>query len=191
MLKLSLAAVMVFLNNPVFSAELYSLKSRPESGKVEFEAVGRPSMIKINGSGAGPVADLAVNGDKISGTVVFQLDTLSTGIDERDAHMRDNYLHVKDMPSAKLTFTKFQMPAGWSVKNPQVPISSFRGKLWLHGVEKELTGMYSITSDRFKMNARFEIKLADYKIDIPTYLNVKVADLVKVSITIDQMQLVK
>lgn len=181
-----LILTIILLSNVSLSAEI---KSIPSAGKVEFEAVGRPSMIKIKGAGEGVTTNLKVNVNKISGDVSFKLATLTTGIELRDEHMRDKYLHVKDFPEAKIVFNEFQMPAGWTVKTPKVVTSSFRGKLILHGVEREITGLYTIDPTQLKSTASFEVKLSDFKIDVPVYLGVKVADIVKVNVSIDKINI--
>ena len=60
-----------------------------------------------------------------------------------------------------------------------------------HGVEKEITGVYNIESGQLKSSAQFEIKLSDFNIDIPVYLGVKVADVVKINVFFDKMNLSK
>lgn len=167
------------------------VRIEPNSGKVEFEAVGRPDMLIINGKGEGVTSNLKLNDSKLSGEVSFNLESLKTGIELRDHDMKEKYLQIKNYPVAKLVFEEFQMPAGWSLKNSKVVLSSFRGKLTLHGVEREITGLYTINPDFLKTTARFEIKLSDFKIQIPVYLGIKVADFVKVSITIDKMTIIK
>ena len=83
------------------------------------------------------------------------------------------------------------MPINWSLQNPKLVSSSFRGKLTLHGIEHEITGLFSIDPAQLKTTANFDIKLSDYNIEIPIYLGVKVADFVKVNITIDKLLIVK
>lgn len=172
------------------SRALTQLKSLPEAGKVEFEAIGKNSLLKISGFGAGATADLKVNGKKISGEVIFTLESLKTGIDIRDEEMKEKYLQTKTYPEAKITFNEFEMPSGWSLQNPKIATSSFRGKLKLHGVEREITGLYSVNSD-LKATAKFDVKLTDFSIEIPVYLGIKVADFIKINVTMDKMFIVK
>ncbi|MEQ1723305.1 MAG: YceI family protein [Pseudobdellovibrio sp.] len=183
---LILAAIL--LCNVALASEI---KTTANAGKVEFEAIGRPSMIKIKGIGEGVNANLKVNVNKISGEAVFRLDSLTTGIEMRDEHMKEKYLQVKNYPDAKMVFNEFQMPAGWTIKSPKVATSSFRGKLILHGVEREITGLYTLDAQAMKSTASFEVKLSDFKIEIPTYLGVKVADIVKISISLDKINIIQ
>ncbi len=70
-------------------------------GSVETLAIGKPSFIKIRGKGEAPKGELIVEGKKASGNFEFSIASLDTGIELRNEHMRDNYLHVKDHPTAK------------------------------------------------------------------------------------------
>lgn len=174
-----------------FAEALIEIKTLPMTGKVQFEAVGRPSMIKIKGAGEGASSNLRLNQNKISGEITFNLDSLKTGIELRDEHMKEKYLQVKSNPLARLTFNNFQLPAGWSLQNTTLTSAPFRAKLLLHGVERDITGVYNIESGQLKSSAQFEIQLSDFKIDIPVYLGVKVADTVKINVSFEKMNLVQ
>ncbi|MBK7889972.1 MAG: YceI family protein [Bdellovibrionales bacterium] len=54
----------------------------------------------------------------------------------------------------------------------------FQGKLSLHGVEKPITGIAEVdtTKDSPSVSTEFKVLVSDFKIDIPTYLGIKVAD---------------
>jgi polyisoprenoid-binding protein YceI len=183
-----LILTVILLSNVALASEI---KTTANAGKVEFEAIGRPSMIKIKGTGEGVNSNLKVDVNKISGEAVFRLDSLTTGIEMRDEHMKEKYLQIKTYPDAKMVFNEFQMPAGWTTKSPKVATSSFRGKLILHGVEREITGLYTIDAQTMKSTASFEVKLSDFKIEIPTYLGVKVADIVKISVSLDKINIIQ
>ena len=167
------------------------VKSTAVNGKVLFEATGRPSMIKIKGEGEGAVSNLQLNQNKISGEIFFKLESLKTGIGLRDEHLKEKYLQVKTNPVARLTIKELVLPAAWSLQNATVVETAFHAILNLHGVEKEITGVYNIESGQLKSSAQFEIKLSDFNIDIPVYLGVKVADVVKINVFFDKMNLSK
>lgn len=167
------------------------VRSVPVSGKVEFEAIGRPAMLKIKGQGEGAISNLQLNQNKISGEITFNLNSLKTGIGLRDEHMKEKYLQVKNNPVAKLTLSEFQLPSNWTLQNPALSNATFRAKLMLHGIEREISGVYAIESGQFKSSAQFEIRLSDFNIDIPVYLGIKVADVVKINVLFDKMNLAK
>src|ERR1700743_1526023 len=65
------------------------------TGTVTFLAVGKPSAIKINGTGEAAKGSLTLAADnKASGVLTFNLKSLNTGIDLRDKHMKEKYLQV-------------------------------------------------------------------------------------------------
>lgn len=154
---------------------------KPAQGAVQIEAVGRPAMVKIKGKGEGPQGTLKVNGSVVSGEVKFALNTLDTGIDLRNEHMKEKYLETGKHPVATLTIKEVAIPAGWSKEKPQVAETAFKGELTLHGEKRPVEGLFEITGDK-ELKAKMELKISDYKIDIPSYLGVTVADTVKIQI---------
>ena len=174
-----------------FAFAVTELKSIPSESEVTFDAIGRPSMLRIKGKGTGVSASFVIDAKNVSGTATFSLETLKTGIDLRDEHMKEKYLQTKQFPEAVLTLVAVTLPPNFSSTKPLVGTSEFTGKLKLHGVVKDITGKFAILDENLKTEADFEIKLSDYNIDIPTYLGVKVADIVKVHITFNMMDIVK
>lgn len=170
-----------------FAQAAVEVKTAPSQGDVQFEAIGKPSMVKIKGKGEGAVAALTVDQGKVNGDIRFKLETLNTGIGMRDDHMKEKYLQVKEHPEAVVTFKDVAIPAAWSVKSPVLPETDFKAQMKLHGVEKEISGKLQIENAKLTGRANFEIKLSDFNIDIPTYLGVKVADIVKVSVNFTAM----
>lgn len=164
------------------------VNSDKSSGHVSFTAVGRPSAISIRGQGEGVTSSLNITDHKLSGEISFDLRSLKTDMQEKDKKMQEEYLETQKYPMAKLSFKNFQLPLPWSVDHPLLVNSTFRGVLQLHGVEREITGQYSILNNDFKTNAKIEIKLADFKVASPVYLGAKVADVVKIEIDIDHMK---
>src|SRR5580700_8775905 len=69
---------------------------------VEFEAIGRPSMLKIQGdSDQALQGSLQLEAGKITGQCSFTLESLTTGIAMRDDHMKHRYLETQKYPLAK------------------------------------------------------------------------------------------
>jgi hypothetical protein len=154
----------------------YSLE---KDGLVKFLAVGRPSALKIKGEGAAPTGELKETDGKLSGKFEFDLNTLKTGISMRDSHMKEKYLHVADHPQSRLTIEDLALPAevvsGAVTSKEGVP---FKGKLLLHGVEKEVGGTYDVkkAGSGYDVLAKLQLKLSDFKIDIPSYAGITVAE---------------
>lgn len=160
------------------------ITATPADGKTEFEALGRPSMVKIKGHGEGPDTKLTLDGKNLSGELVFKMETLDTGIGMRNEHMKDKYLEVQKYPTSTLKLKDVVLPEGFSVANPELKDFPFKGKLTLHGVEKDVEGKVNVAKD-LKATADFEIKISDFAIAIPSYLGITVADSVKIHVTID------
>ncbi|MFZ3230733.1 MAG: YceI family protein [Pseudobdellovibrio sp.] len=186
-MRSKLVLLVCFLTLPVMA--FVEVKSTSANGDVQFEAIGKPSMLKIKGKGEGAVSNLKIDQGKLNGEIHFKLATLDSGIGLRDEHMKAKYLQVKENPEAILIFKDFALPATWSSKNPVLGETEFSGTLKLHGIEKPIKGTFQIEDSKLKSHAYFEIKITDFGIDIPSYLGVKVADLVKISVNFVTMSL--
>ncbi|KYG70703.1 YceI family protein [Bdellovibrio bacteriovorus] len=182
-MKSIIIIIIALFNLPALAA--IEMKSVPSQGSVQFEAIGKPSMMKIKGQAQGPSGILTLADSKVQGEMNFALETLDTGIDLRNEHMKEKYLEVKKYPQAKLIIKDLSLPSSWNPQNAKLQDHPFKGLLHLHGVEKEVEGTLSI-SEKLKTEARFEIKISDFKIDIPSYLGIKVADVVKVQVLINE-----
>lgn len=179
---------MFFLSGNLYGATQL-LRAAPDSGKTKFELGTRNRLVRVVGEGEGLGAELVVEKNKLSGVFKFKLETLRTEVPERDRIMREKYLRVAQHPQAELELKNFELPAGWSVKNPKIVRSTFRGVLKLNGVSREVTGFYSVLNEQLKTEAEFEIKLRDFEIPTPVYLGAVVGDFVKVKISVRKFDL--
>lgn len=172
--------VLLLLALPGISEAALELKGVPESGAVNFLAIGRPSMLKIHGKAPGPTGSFRVDGDKLSGSAEFEIAQLDTGINLRNEHMKEKYLEIKDHPKALLSLTDTPVDKEFENTLSNSGERPFKGKLQLHGQEKEVSGKYRAKDGIVK--AEFQIKLTDFGIEIPSYLGIKVAETVDVSV---------
>lgn len=154
-------------------------KTPAPAGSVQFLAVGRPSMLKIHGTGSKLEGKLQVQGKEVSGKVSIPLSTLDSGIALRTEHMKEKYLEVKKFPQAELELVQAEVDEKTLSTSGEKP---FRGKLSLHGKQKEVQGTFELKDGVVK--AKFPLTLSDYAIEIPSYLGIKVADLVDVNVEI-------
>lgn len=168
------------------AAKAWTIDLSKGTGAVEFVAVGRPSGIKIVGKGDGPHGHFETDGKKVTGEAIFKMDSLDTGMDLRNHHMKEKYLEVQKFPESKLSVTEVNLPAGAlgtsTFSFDKVP---FKGTLKLHGVEKPVTGIVDLKggSGKIDMVASFETPISDYGIDIPKFAGITVADKVQVKVT--------
>ncbi|MCB0406084.1 MAG: YceI family protein [Bdellovibrionales bacterium] len=157
--------------------------------QVEFLAVGQPSAIKIRGK---------LEKDKLSGTCSLEkttfacsgkipLDSLDTGIKLRNEHLKEKYLETAKYPESTLVIDPIQLGEGADTPNLEKK-GEFKGKLTLHGVTREEKGQYELKKEagKLKANFEFEIELEPYKIEIPSYLGIKVSKKVEVKVEIQQ-----
>jgi polyisoprenoid-binding protein YceI len=179
--------IFLIIINLIFN---YSAKSapqfdiKPDQGKVEFKTKGWPNLVNIKGEGEGLQGQLTQNDKKISGTLSFNLTTLKTGIDLRDEHMKNKYLNVSQYPNATLTLNDLILPENLSEN------FNFSGSLELHGVAKQVNGTATLNNEdnKLKMKAEIPLVLSDFKIEIPSYQGITVADKVQVSIESDVLK---
>jgi polyisoprenoid-binding protein YceI len=176
--KYLLAALL--LSSPAFAATTFT--NAPGTGNVEFLAVGKPSALKIHGNGAKPEAKLSLDGTQLKGAIEVDLDKLDTGIDLRTRHMKEKYLEVAQFPKATLTLADAPVDAGFAQSLTNSGEKKFRGKLSLHGKEKEVIGTY--TAENGTVKAKFPLTLSDFGINLPKYLGITVADTVDVDVEV-------
>lgn len=153
----------------------------PESGRLEFLAVGSPGFLKINGKSTGPKGWVTIENQKVSGELEIPIRQLDTGMALRNDHLQNKYLEADKFPKATLTFQQQPLPQGWSRENPKLSKTVLDGVLSLHGVQKPVRIEFSM-SEHADVQAQFKIKLTDYQVDIPSFMGVTVADQVEVNV---------
>lgn len=157
------------------------LKADLAGAKVTFLAVGKPSMLKIHGTAAtGPAGQLKVEGNQLQGSIEMDMDKLDTGIDLRTEHMKEKYLEVKEYPKSTLILIEAPVDEGFASTLTNKGEKPFKGKLKLHGKEQEVTGTFTVVDGN--VAAKFPVKLSDFAVEIPSYLGIKVADVVNVDV---------
>lgn len=154
----------------------------PATSELEFTAVGKPGFLRINGKEGKLSGSVVVSATrKLSATLESALDDFKTGIDLRDEHMKKKHLETEKYPKAVLTLDS--LPIDPSLEQ-DVP---FDGKLLFHGVERPVSGKAKLTpkdgGKTVEVEAEFSIKLSDFKVDIPHYLGVTVAEDVEVRVS--------
>jgi len=154
---------------------------QPTKGHVEFLAIGKPSAIKIRGKGDDLKSELVWKEQMVTGKFIFNLDSFNTGIELRDAHMKEKYFETGKFKNAELELKPValaQDPCKDEIKLEKAP---FEGTLKLHGVEKPVKGEFDIKANKGEGQAQvhFTLNNSDFAIEIPVYLGIKVADKVE------------
>ena len=138
-----------------------------ERNEVRWEAVGNPGLLTIDGEGGAVTGTANFDKGKVWGEFEVELSDFKTGIKLRDKHMKEEYLHTKTWPKAKLKMfhSKFSKNFEWE------------GELTLHGVKRKVKGKGSVgkRGSGWRLDASMVIVLSDYAIDIPSYMGVTFA----------------
>jgi len=183
-LRIKIAALMglLFSVYVAFAAVSASVSLLPEKSTVEFLAVGRPSALKIKGEGAKAEGRIEILEGNLSGELKTDLEQFQTGIKLRDRHMKEKYLETgKDgFKIAVLKLTEAKIPDGFLQNEKGVEGLPFKGSLKLHGVEKEISGVFSAKPNKegnaIEGEAQFKIKLTDFGVAIPSFSGITVAE---------------
>jgi polyisoprenoid-binding protein YceI len=154
-----------------------------KSGDIKFTAVGKPGFLKIKGASKATAPDgkIKIENNKASGEFVFKLESLTTGIDLRDEHMKTKYLEVAKYPNAKLSFKDLIVTNDDFNSAFEKP---FFGDLDLHGLTKKVDGILHYDSKNRLATATFTIKVSDFNIDIPEHIGITVSETVNIEVNL-------
>jgi polyisoprenoid-binding protein YceI len=168
------------------AVQKWALNMEQSTGLVEFDAIGRPSALKIHGKGAAPKGSLAIEAGKASGNLTFDLESLDTGISMRNEHMKKRYLETAKYKQATLAITDLLVPTELQSGDGKAEGVPFQGVLSLHGVQKPVSGVARLerAGDQFKINADFGVKTNDYGIPTPGFAGITMAEDVKVQVQV-------
>lgn len=123
--------------------------------------IAQSSDIEVRGSAVRTADGVSAS------NVALKLDSLKTGIDLRDEHMKKKYFETDKYPEAVLT-----QATGKDGK--------FMGQLQLHNVTKPIAGTYVFEGDEFV--GIFKTKMSDFSINKAKYMGVGVNDEIEVTI---------
>jgi polyisoprenoid-binding protein YceI len=173
-----------FANSETILAGTWQWDIARGNAEVRFEGTGRPSMLKITGIGKKPPSGaLTFNGKSATGDFSFDLNSLDTGIETRNTHMKKKYLEIDKFPTAKLQIVRMtlanEMEGAGTVINQSLP---FEGKLDLHGTTKPIRGVVELSGSRNNLSLKcsFSLKVTDFGISIPSFAGITMAENVEV-----------
>ncbi|OYZ23553.1 MAG: hypothetical protein B7Y39_04400 [Bdellovibrio sp. 28-41-41] len=179
--------ILLFISMSWMSWATIQVDLAQQKSEVEFFAVGKPSLIKINGTGGKLTGSLELDKNQIKGRIKVKLDELTTGIDRRDQHMKEKYLETTKFSEAWIEIEKIELPEDFLKVKKVYSAVPFQGKLSLHGEEKPVKGTADVDTTKASpsVSTEFKVLVSDFKIDIPTYLGIKVADEVTIKTRMD------
>ncbi len=145
-----------------------------KKAEVKFTAIGKPSFIRITGTSSTLSEDLKVENNKLNGSFDFDLESLTTGLELRDDHMKNEYLHISKFPKAKLIIKDLTIEDN----------VNFQAMLDLHGVKRAIKVEATIDQDgkTLEIEGKFEVDLSKFDIAIPSFKGITVAKTVKVNV---------
>ena len=128
------------------------------------------------------VVDPAAIGDSMSVHLEVDLTTLDTGIAKRNQHMRDHHLETSKYPKAIFDGAAVTGAQGAKLEPGKATTFDCEGTFSLHGVSRRLHIPVEATytpkgaGGKIVFSTRFPVGLADYNIDLPQFLFMKLAD---------------
>lgn len=191
-----------FLFASLVQAEMntFNFATGGERNVVKYESDAPiENIIGITGKASGEITIDPMNlSEKISGQVTVDVASFSSGIELRDEHFRKNYLHTEKFPTAAFTFRKIVKSNKKEVKKGEAAKVVILGTLDMHGIEKEMEIETTITylnaikelesygykGDLIVVKSDFNVKLADFGIERPEFLMLKLADEINVDVVV-------
>ncbi len=160
-----------------FDASGSELKASGSGLRVEFQAIGRPSALKVKGKSEDASGVVQAEKNRFTGTFSLPVKSLKTGIELRDRHLQEKYLDAEKFPLILLQ-VKGDLPSSGE--------GLFEGELDLHGKKVPVKGAlagYVMKEGKASFSASFSISLSQFEIAIPKYLGITIAD--RVDVTVD------
>ena len=123
--------------------------------------------------------DPANLGDSVTVQVEVDLASLDTGIPMRNKHMRENHLETDKYPKAVFEGGRI-IDASARTLSPGTTVHlRLAGQFDLHGVKRPLEAPVDVTQARdgtLQITTHFDVALADYNINRPQFLVMKLED---------------
>lgn len=162
----------LLLSNSLFAA------NKIVNSQIDFVAKGNPSFIKATGELKINEAKLMLKEDIIAGEIKVDLTKLDSGIELRDSHLKEKYLHTEKYPHAVLKVKDLKLMEGKTFEG------KFKAKLLFHGIEKEIevSGKLMRKDKQVEVMGEFDLKLTDYSVELPSFQGITAADIVKIKV---------
>jgi polyisoprenoid-binding protein YceI len=150
--------------------------------KVSFTGKG-PAGFKL----VGTTEKLSLQDDGQSITFTVSLDSLDTGIELRNRHMKEKYLETAKFPQAVLVVKRSELlvPAKGETKSGQT-----KAMLTLHGETREVVLQYRAerAADQTKVTSQVKLNFKDFGVAIPSYMGVTVKPDIDVDVVFEVTQ---
>lgn len=146
--------------------------------KVEFFIIGKPSMLKINGTGAKLYGFASITENVLNANVGVPLKNLTTGIELRDEHMKNKYLDVEKYPYAILKILNADLGKNILSGPGEIKNLKTKGQLKIRGITKDVDIDLSLSFNEksISIDATTKFLITEFGIEIPSYMGIKIAD---------------
>jgi polyisoprenoid-binding protein YceI/mono/diheme cytochrome c family protein len=121
---------------------------------------------------------------KGNGAIAVELGTIRTGIDQRDKDMRVEFLETSRFPRAVLTIDSIERPSAGALTSAASVQGDVVGSFELHGVRRAVKVPITMKMDaegRVRVSGKFEVPFADYNVQRPQRLFLKLGDTAQVT----------
>jgi polyisoprenoid-binding protein YceI len=118
------------------------------------------------------------------GVLAVDLSQMRTGIDERDRDMRVEFLQTQRFPFALMTVDKIERPSAEKLEAGKGVEGEAVGSFEVHGIRRAIRVPVKLKLDdkgRMTVNGAFDVPFADYGIQRPQRLFLKLGDTAEVS----------
>ena len=197
----TLAAAMAFSLVAASSADAQSRRFRVRNdGGSRIQFISDAPLETITGVSSHVTGNVNLDPSNLSamrGTVNVRIASIRTGIDLRDSHLRsDNWLDAGRWENA--TFEVTSVEGASSLSPNQVQRVRIHGRFSLHGVTHDVVAnarirliplidelrANHIDGDVLRAQASFRVRLTDYNISVPLPVRLKVANEIRVNVTL-------
>lgn len=151
------------------------------SPKVSFFAVGSPGFLDIEGVSK----KLTVTDDGTTLVFTVPVESLDTGIELRDDHMKEKYMEAGTYPDLVIKLPKASVT--WPGEVGAAATGKVAGSFVAHGVEKPVEIEYSVKKSKtgYRVTGKFAFDASQHGIGIPAYLGVTVDPKMRAEATLD------
>lgn len=149
--------------------------------KIVFHAMGSPGFLDIDGT----TDDISVTDDGTQLRFSVRLDTVTTGIDLRDDHMKSKFLHTDRYPTAGLVVARDAVR--WPTELGKAESGTIEAPFTAHGATRSVKVDYTIRRSKtgWNIRAKFPFDTSGHDIEVPSYLGVTVEPAMNAEVVID------
>ena len=198
LLRLSASILVLLLAAQGARAAHFETSNKPDGGNsITFEVTA--PLESIVGTSDGVTGQLAFDPKNIKsslqGTFTADVAAFNTGIDLRDEHFRDRFLETDKHPQAVFSIDRVVSASKNEISSGESVELEVEGTLELHGVKKRETAKARLTymqaseatqgilpGNIVAIDAHFKVALADYQIQRPQMLVLRVGETVDINV---------